>query len=74
MVAIGNIIGGIVIVVNFVASTFAGVASPLFAGNIGLAGYGQQEVTICHKGKTMTVASPAVAGHLAHGDTVGACE
>jgi hypothetical protein len=33
----------------------------------------QTRVTICHKGQTITVAEPAVAAHLRHGDTVGAC-
>src|SRR5688572_6238472 len=34
----------------------------------------QARVTICHKGRSITVAEPAVPAHLAHGDTVGACE
>ncbi len=29
---------------------------------------------ICHKGQTIKVAAKSVAGHLAHGDTAGACE
>jgi hypothetical protein len=33
----------------------------------------QARVTICHKGHTITVAQPAVAAHLRHGDTLGAC-
>jgi hypothetical protein len=34
----------------------------------------QTKVTICHKGKnTLTVAEPAVAAHLAHGDALNAC-
>ena len=37
-------------------------------------GNGQEKVTICHKGKTITVAEPAVPAHLGHGDTVGPCE
>jgi hypothetical protein len=32
-----------------------------------------EKVTICHKGKTITVGAPAVAAHLRHGDTVGEC-
>ena len=33
------------------------------------------KVTICHKGKnTLTIDSSAVSAHLAHGDTLGACE
>jgi hypothetical protein len=31
------------------------------------------KVTICHKGKTISVASSAVPAHLRHGDTRGAC-
>lgn len=34
---------------------------------------GQEKVTICHKGKTLEVADPAVASHLAHGDYAGEC-
>lgn len=30
-------------------------------------------VTICHKGHTIRVASPAVQAHLAHGDSIGSC-
>lgn len=37
-------------------------------------GGGQERVTICHKGHTITIGAPAVAAHLAnHGDTIGAC-
>ena len=35
--------------------------------------YGKQKVPICHKGKTKFVPPPAVAAHLAHGDTPGPC-
>jgi hypothetical protein len=31
------------------------------------------KVKICHKGHTITVSMPAVPGHLAHGDSIGAC-
>lgn len=34
---------------------------------------GQPKVTLCHKGQTLSVAQPAVAAHLAHGDSLGAC-
>ncbi len=37
---------------------------------------GQQSpprVTICHKGKTLTLPQPAVQAHLRHGDTLGPC-
>ena len=36
-------------------------------------GNGQEKVTICHKGKTITVAEPALQAHLDHGDTEGPC-
>lgn len=35
--------------------------------------YGKTKMTICHKGKTITVGQPAVRAHLRHGDTVGPC-
>ena len=34
---------------------------------------GQQKVTLCHKGKTLTVGAPAREAHLRHGDTEGPC-
>ena len=45
---------------------------PLF-GNTALAGYGQEKVQVCHKGKTLTVAAPAVPAHQGHGATMGPC-
>ncbi len=37
-------------------------------------GGGQDKVTICHKGNTITIGAPAVDAHLRnHGDTIGAC-
>ena len=35
--------------------------------------YGHHKVTICHKGKTISVAQPAVKAHLKHGDRLGRC-
>ena len=36
--------------------------------------YGKTKVTICHKGKTITVGAPAVRAHVRnHGDHVGRC-
>jgi hypothetical protein len=35
--------------------------------------YGHDRVPICHNGRTIEVAPPAVAAHLAHGDSLGAC-
>jgi hypothetical protein len=38
-------------------------------------GVGRQKATLCHKGnKTLTVGAPALAAHLRHGDTGGACQ
>jgi len=38
-------------------------------------GVGRQKTTLCHKGnKTLTVGAPALAAHLRHGDTRGACQ
>jgi hypothetical protein len=38
-------------------------------------GEGQQKVTLCHKGKTITVGAPALEAHLSHhGDREGACQ
>jgi hypothetical protein len=51
-------------------------------GGIGLASgvisaaqyqYGGGKVTICHKGKTITVSQKAWPAHQRHGDTLGAC-
>jgi hypothetical protein len=39
----------------------------------GSSGNGQQKVTLCHKGKTLTVGAPAADAHLRHGDTHGEC-
>jgi len=37
-------------------------------------GGGQDKVTICHKGNTITIGAPAVDAHLQnHGDYIGAC-
>ncbi len=35
---------------------------------------GQPKVTICHKGREISVAEPAVQAHLNHGDTLGSCD
>jgi len=58
------------------AAVAGACAIPVVASN----GDGPQErVVICHKPgtpaeHTMTVAQPAVAAHLEHGDTLGPCE
>ena len=35
--------------------------------------YGKTKVTLCHKGKTITVGAPAAKAHLRHGDKLGSC-
>ncbi len=35
--------------------------------------YGKAKVTICHKGKSITVGAPAVKAHVRHGDSIGRC-
>jgi hypothetical protein len=68
----------------FVAVAFVAVLATLggigaVGGSVASAQYQYGKVTICHvAGKngqrvTITVASPAVPAHLAHGDTRGAC-
>jgi hypothetical protein len=42
-------------------------------GDGGDSGQGQAKVTICHKGKTISVAEPAVPAHMKHGDIAGPC-
>jgi hypothetical protein len=39
-------------------------------------GAGQEKVTLCHKGRTITVGEPALEAHLSHhfGDREGACQ
>ncbi|HJQ28749.1 MAG TPA: hypothetical protein VJ827_05385 [Rubrobacter sp.] len=38
-------------------------------------GLGRQKASLCHKGnKPLTVGAPALAAHLRHGDTRGACQ
>ena len=41
------------------------------AGSVLAASPGKAQV--CHKGQTITVSVNAVAAHLRHGDTAGAC-
>jgi len=36
-------------------------------------GKGQEKMAVCHKGHTVSVATPALAAHERHGDTEGAC-
>jgi len=41
--------------------------SPSYSGD-------DDKVTLCHKGHTIRVAKSAVRAHLAHGDSLGACQ
>ena len=34
---------------------------------------GAEKVFVCHKGKTLEIARPALDAHLKHGDAQGAC-
>ncbi len=50
------------------------IAIALSAALLLAPGGGQDKVTICHKGHTITIGAPAVPAHVAnHGDTIGAC-
>jgi hypothetical protein len=60
------------VVAAMVVVTLLGVVTVAFAAQDG-GGLGQEKVTICHKGHTITVGFPAQAAHLKHGDTDGAC-
>jgi len=35
--------------------------------------YGRQKVAVCHRGRTIQVALPALKAHLRHGDREGPC-
>jgi hypothetical protein len=64
---------GALIGLPLLAFAFVGTTNGSLFGNEALAGYGQNKVTICHKGKTMQVPEPAVKAHTGHGDTLGPC-
>ena len=49
------------------------VRKALEAGGTGGETGDGEKVAICHKGSTTAVPQSAVAGHLGHGDTLGAC-
>jgi hypothetical protein len=64
-----------------VAATIAAVVAFASVGGVGLAQglvsaaqyqYGKK-VTICHKGKTLTISAKAWPAHQRHGDTSGKC-
>ena len=57
-------------------TTFAalgGVGSAAQSAISAVQGQYGKKVTICHKGKTITVSKKALPAHLRHGDTVGTC-
>jgi hypothetical protein len=57
-----------------------GLLGGVAGGHTATAARGKDRVVICHrsrggaKTRTITVAAPAVAAHLSHGDTIGECE
>jgi len=68
-----QLIAGSVIGLPLIAFALFGTqGGPLFA-KIASAGYGEDKVTLCHKGHTITVGAPAAQAHFKHGDTPGAC-
>jgi hypothetical protein len=54
------------------SALFGAGGTPAFA-DAASTGYGEQKVTICHNGHTLTVGAPGANAHLAHGDTLGPC-
>jgi hypothetical protein len=56
-----------------IAVTTLAMVTVAFAAQQG-GGKGQQKVTICHEGHTITVGASALAAHERHEDTEGACE
>ncbi len=54
--------------VGLLAGLAAGCATYL-----GHPGDGQPRVLVCHKGKTLEIAAPALDAHLRHGDYRGPC-
>ena len=53
-------------------AALGGVGQAQNAISAGQSQYGKK-VTICHKGKTITVSKKALPAHLRHGDTVAPC-
>ena len=56
-----------------IAVTTLAMVTVAFAAQEQGGGQGQEKVTICHNGHTITVGEPALAAHERHGDTEGAC-
>jgi hypothetical protein len=58
----------VMMTVTVMATVTVAFATPPEGGN------GQPKVEVCHKGKIITVAEPAVAAHERHGDDMALCE
>ena len=58
----------VMMTVTVMATVTVALATPNEGGN------GQARVEVCHKGKLITVAEPAVAAHERHGDDPALCE
>jgi hypothetical protein len=68
------IAAGALVGLPLLAFAFVGTSNGSLFGNEALAGYGQNKVAVCHKGKnTLMLPEPAVQAHLNHGDTLGPC-
>jgi hypothetical protein len=58
----------------FIDNVFPGNTGARFSMPPGMSERGgDQKVTLCHKGKTITVGAPAQEAHERHGDRLGAC-
>jgi hypothetical protein len=58
----------------FIDNVFPGNTGARFSMPPGMSERGgDQKVTLCHKGKTITVGAPAQEAHERHGDSPGAC-
>jgi hypothetical protein len=62
-----------VVLVALVALGGLGLASPGKSGAAAAEYQYGKKVTICHKGRTITVSVNALKAHKAHGDTIGPC-
>ena len=69
-----NLRASILSAVVAIAVTTLAMVTVAFAAQEQGGGQGQQKVTICHEGHTITVGAPALAAHERHGDTEGVCE
>ncbi len=61
------------VVAAMVLFSVLAVVTVAFAAQAEGGGQGQDKVTLCHNGHTITVGEPAKAAHLEHGDTLEAC-